>query len=113
MDIMSIIFIGLLIFVGCAVLAILFYVFQPKYAKESRMFSKKEKAPKTNTETMPAQTNTNAQQTVQQTTNSNISLSTVSLKSLFAKNELSGYSKLLSVLRNKNVIVLYINCKKA
>ena len=106
MDIMSIIFIGLLIFVGCAVLAILFYVFQPKYAKESRMFSKKEKAPKTNTETMPTQTNTNIQQTVPQTTNSNISLSTVSLKSLFAKNELSGYSKLLSVLRNKNVIVL-------
>lgn len=104
MDLTSIIFIGLLIFVGCAVIAVLIYVFQPKYAKESRMFSKKEKTQKVKNkkEELPSTNNTVSSA---QTTNS-VSATTISPKPLFSKDELDGYSKLLGALRNKNVIIL-------
>lgn len=109
MDIYSIIFICLLVFTALAFIAILVYVFQPKYARESKIFSKKEKKVSKTTEQLEiAQNNTNAAPTKTpiQREEAVLASGSVSNKPLLSINELNDYIKISNAIKGSNAIVL-------
>ena len=89
MDKTSFILIGILCFVALVMICILFYVFQPKYARSFRIFEKKR----------------NRASEIVPTTTITASTSEIQWKPLLNTKELKSFRRLNKALKNKNVVI--------